>query len=252
MIIKGASGTSAEIPFTLVDGDFNHLDGHSWVNYGDGTTEELYVRVPGGSMQRATIARIYGCGRGRYVYRLTAGETATAGCALVNTNVSGAQEWSTDVRIADPTGTAFEIPFILYDADTLADIERVTLDWNDTGSGTTDELYIRLPAVGTFAEAVIAQITPVGRGHYVYALTEAEYTASLGGSAIIDTDVASAAEWTHEVTIATPSTTVATPSLTEPPVAVPSPIVFTDPAYVDHVTIGLRRLPQQFKSGTVF
>lgn len=247
MILKGASDTSAEIPFTLVDGSFNPITGHSWVNFGDGTTAELYVRVPGGTMQRATISRIVSCGRGRYVYRLTAGETATAGCAMVNTNVATAQEWSTETRIADPNGTAFEIPFILYNANTLADIERVSGDWNNTGSGTTDELYIRLPSIGSFSEAVIAQITHVGRGHYVYALTPAEYNANVGGAAIIDTNVPLAAIWTHEEAIFTPLATVVFSTTNPPAEPVESPLPTYDPEYIDHTTAALNRLCEYAK-----
>lgn len=84
MIWKGASGTAAEIQFSLSAGGVMNTS-KTW------TSGDLKIGLPGTTaIVNATVGNIVNRGGGIYGLQLTAGESASVGKVFVMTNVAGA------------------------------------------------------------------------------------------------------------------------------------------------------------------
>jgi hypothetical protein len=88
------------------------------------------------------------------------------------------------------TGDAARMMFRLVDDDTgdpITDKGDGGNPWNDTGGGTTDELYVYTEADGAFVEATILDIENLGRGFY-----SIKVDASVAGLAVVEHAVSGA------------------------------------------------------------
>lgn len=92
MILPGASGAAAALPFSLiVTATGLGTSGHAWVDAGGGLTAEFKVQCPSGTpgaYVNATIARIVELGGGNYEYQMSAGESADPGKVYYYPNVA--------------------------------------------------------------------------------------------------------------------------------------------------------------------
>lgn len=140
MIPKGSSGAAAALPLSLVS-EIEGFEGapklgHVWANFGDGTTAELMLRLPGTTAYtRATISRIVELGAGDYEYRPHMTETAALGVISWHPNVAG---YDTTVRWDRITETAVP-PSIHSGAAQAGGASSITLA---ASAQPTDGLYV--------------------------------------------------------------------------------------------------------------
>lgn len=164
MIPVGASGPSAELPFSLFNATTgNAITGHSF------QTGDVKVRVPGGTWANADTSNIVEWGNGQYGLRLTAAQTASAGPVGVRadtgTSIVDRQFDYIGTIQRGASGSAAEIPFSIYNAI--------------AGTETTGQLFasgyvkVRLPG-GGWEEANTANIVEWGLGQYGLQLTAME------------------------------------------------------------------------------
>lgn len=200
-------------------------------------------------------------GSGAYFYECTVAECSTLSYLLLYVNVVGAERvvWVVDIdtRISAGETSALRrhIPIFLVDATntpvtgltlTGAEVQlskaggafsNATGAIMETGDGVYDyeAVYLDVTDVGPFVLKVVdAAATP-----YLYAMDvvdENTFTPGVGG--YMGAYLGGTGEFSN--------------AGTGEPIPVPVPIVFGDPEYVDHVSVSVRRLPQQFKSGTIF
>ncbi len=91
MIILGASGTGAALPFSLIlTATGAGVPGHVWNDVGGGITDQFKLQLSSGrgTYSNTTIARIIEVGGGNYEYQLTAGEAAALGKVYYYPNVA--------------------------------------------------------------------------------------------------------------------------------------------------------------------
>lgn len=123
MIDVGASGTLAEVPFSLYDGDGAPVSGYSWTDAGGGLTAQVQVFVPGGSFTNATIANIVSKGNGQYALQLTAGQTATPGKVYLYVSVaSHSAYWGPEEIVVGSSAAAVVAALVAYAHDTGATV----------------------------------------------------------------------------------------------------------------------------------
>lgn len=94
----GASGSQAEIPFSLYDDATGApVTGRVWI------AGDVKVRLPGVAYANATVGNIVEWGNGQYALQLTAGQTANPGKASIYVSVAGmsAQYGPEEIRL-DP------------------------------------------------------------------------------------------------------------------------------------------------------
>ncbi len=158
-ILKGSSGTDAELVFAVYTNDNQPVDGHSFV------TGQVKVRLPGsGSFVNATIGNIQGCGKGQYVLRLTSAQTNVSGLIAIKFS-DGVNRDSVnyDVIGSDST-TLSEVLFEVKDG--LTGMGGVSFSVGD--------VEVRAPGGSAFTDADLAQVTDLGEGLYAYQLTPAQ------------------------------------------------------------------------------
>jgi len=94
MILVGASAYEAALPFEVVNGSGAMVPAYAFPDVGGGLTNEFQFRLPGGAYTNATIANIEDLGNGNYQYKMTSGNTATAGKVFYRTNITGYENYA--------------------------------------------------------------------------------------------------------------------------------------------------------------
>lgn len=260
MIALGETDESAaEIPFFLptVADPTAGLTGHSF------TLGEVVRRLPADSaFANATLVKLLEVGFGWYVERLTSTETLTAGMAVLQAVVAGAQPYTGTEQIgslggdipqngdgtigfyaANATDPVFGTPVSVHDF--TADVEY------DAGTGTTSLVQLRLPN-GSFANAKVSDIVALNNGTWGLNIYASASQTARKGKAFIYAAVPGAKAFTGYVTILGAGivlpggggTSSGTPVVANTHVPVANPAS----APVDHVAGALSRLCEQFKA----
>ncbi len=135
MIIPGASGAEAALPFSLVlTATGAGVAGYAWVDAGGGLTAGLKVQCPSGTpgtYVNATISRIVEIGGGNYEYQLSAGESADPGKVYYYTNVALhdgdalSARWEDIVDVGGGVATALLEDTVVLGSHTLGDLTRL-------------------------------------------------------------------------------------------------------------------------------
>lgn len=104
MIIKGATGFGAGLPFSLINSTTGAgTAGHSWNDIGGGITDELEVILVDGSSHAVVIANITEIGDGDYEYRIASSTpTSSEGKIYYRPQVSGHEETRRWEDVVDP------------------------------------------------------------------------------------------------------------------------------------------------------
>lgn len=199
ILINEANALGREVPFFLpLNSD--PLQGktlHSFVDIGGGLTDEVKLRLPGGSFVSGTISQIAERGHGWYVYILTQGQTATPGTVYLDVNVPTAQpgEWIetiatqlSGILTGETIDARRELPFYL--AQSVDPVNGPPI----TGySFVTGEVVIRLPGGGGFVNADVTRVAEKGEGDYALRLTDSQVTSK--GKVFIRVTATGAQPW---------------------------------------------------------
>lgn len=209
------------------------------------TTGEVQILLPGQTWVNVSPTQIVEKGYGRYCVRLTAAQCALAGSVFIRVNVATAQPYFGYDRIGVfagdiPQGLGGALVFYLPNASDP--VYGAPLTGHVFAAG---EVRVCLPG-GVYTDAVVNNIVEIGYGSYALNLTAAQTTNR--GKVFIYANVSGAQVFEGYETIS--STNVSTSTSTgggTVVVPVTSPVAPTSPTYVDHITIAVNRLPQQFR-----
>lgn len=231
-ILQGASGSEAELPFAIYDGDGEPVEGHV-VGTGD-----LKLRLPGAtSFTNANVANVLEVGHGQYVLQLTSEETADEGMAFVVYNDGSNRFWSSYEPIVSDGDELLELPFAVYSSG--SPVTEATFNDGD--------LQVRLPG-GAFLDADTGAILECGLGQYVLVLTP-EQRAEPGAVFVYFDDGANDRYYGYELNMLDNGNegggTDPDPDPTPDPIPVPNPEMQI--TYVSHVAAALSRFPEYAK-----
>lgn len=199
-----------EFPFHLSNGDPNVASGdptvpvlgHVWNDVGDGTTDELQLRLPGGAYQNVTITQIAERGYGDYAVVLTLAQVASLGYAFLELAVPGAQPgtfteaivtFAQGIVVGESHDERRELPFHLNQA-TVNPLLGLELHAFVAG-----EVRIRLPGAADYVDVDEDQIVEKGGGDYALVLTDVQVLAR--GKVYLYASVAGSQPWsaTYEI-----------------------------------------------------
>lgn len=232
--------TAAEVAFNLplISNPSMPLTGHTFV------LGEVQILLPGQFWMNVNPLQIVEKGYGRYCVRLTAAQCTTAGSVFIRANVSGAQPYFGYDRIGVfagdiPQGLPGALVFYLPNATDPIFGSPVTGHTFVAG-----EVRVCLPG-GVYADATVTNITEIGYGAYALALTSSQTVNR--GKVFVYANVSGAQVFEGYETISATNVTTSTSTGGTVVVPVTSPVAPGSPLYVDHVTIAVNRLPQQFR-----
>ena len=163
------------------------------------TTDELYVRTPGGVYTEAVISRIIEIGFGDYAYRHTLDEVLVAGDIYLFANPATSQQWtgSESVRYqvsGIPAGEAADIarqlPFHLPDVNN----PLTPFNGGAAYTFTTGQIKLRLPG-GVYFNADPSRVLFKGNGDFAYVLDDTGVAAR--GKVFFAVVVTGAQTWTQ-------------------------------------------------------
>lgn len=231
-ILQNASGSEAELPFSIYDNDNVPITGHVFV------AGEVRVRVPGGTFVDADTANILECGLGQYVLQLTEMQTGTEGAVVVHFESSGLRTWVNYEMISSDGDEVLEIPFAIYDGDGLG-VEGFSF--------STGDVKIRLPNEMAFVNADVANIDELGAGQYVLVLDVAQ-RAEPGAIFVYFSDGANQPYYGYELNVID---TIPDEDDDETPTPIPVPNPEVQVSYVAHAQAMLDRLPEYAKQDVI-
>jgi len=237
---------AAEIAFTLPSAS-DPLTGITGWTF---TLGEVQIQLPTtGVWTSVAVNKIVEKSYGRYCARLTSSQCLLPGIVPIVANITGSTEQpyfgydvigtlGGDVKVSDAGHILFYLP------NANDPVNAAITNANFSSAGT---LRICLPdsAYRDATTAEKASVINLGFGGYAFPLTS-EHT-SKRGKAFLYAEYTGAQRFEGYTTILNAGEAPETE-----PIAIPVPIVFGAEEYVDHYKSAVNRLPQQFRSGTIF
>jgi hypothetical protein len=223
--------------------------GIAWHDAGGGRTDEFQYRVPGGSWQNAIIAKIIEKGFGTYALRLAAGECTTAGVVTVRArqlDLSAQPCVATEYisQLGGDIAVNGDGYVMFYLADEVDPVFGAPLD---SYTFSTGDVKVCLPD-GSYANADVSNVTNFGNGTYGLLLKATDGVTTLAGKAYVYVQATGAQPLSAVATILGVGSSVPVVPPGPPPIVVSTTLASdTHVLAVDHLAVGLSRLPEQWK-----